>query len=73
MSDIKDSVIRNFLRAIAAIILVVYLADISINKIKNGKIYLDYNDGLVIIGCLGLLLAIEAVRSYVLSKISKKE
>lgn len=70
--DIKDQYIRNFLRIIAAIILLVYLWDISFNKIKNGKIYLDSNDGLVVIGCVSLLLAIEAVRAYVKRKLNNK-
>lgn len=69
--DIKDQYIRNFLRIIAAIILLVYLWDIGFNKIKNGKIYLDTNDGLVITGCVGLLIAIEAVRAYVKRKFNK--
>jgi len=66
--DFKDQYIRNFLRLIAGAILLVYLYDIAFNKIKNGKIYLDTNDGVVIISCIGLLIAIEAVRSYVKSK-----
>jgi len=69
--DIKDQYIRNFLRIIAAVVLLVYLWDIGFNKIKNGKIYLDTNDGLVILGAIALLLAIEAVRSYVKRKINK--
>lgn len=71
--DIKDQYIRNFLRIIAALVLLVYLWDIGFNKIKNGKIYLDSNDGLVISGCVALLLAIEAVRAYVKRKFNKLE
>jgi len=66
--DFKDQYIRNFLRIISGTILLVYLYDIAFNKIKNGKIYLDVNDGIVITGCVGMLLAIEAVRAYVRRK-----
>lgn len=71
--QIKDQHIRNFLRILAAIILLVYLWDIAFNKIKNGKIYLDTNDGYVIIGCVALLLAIESVRAYVKRKLDNKK
>lgn len=71
--DFKDQYIRNFLRLIAGIILLVYLYDIAFNKIKNGKIYLDLNDGIVITSCIALLLAIEAVRGYVKRKVDKLE
>ena len=70
--DIKDQYIRNFLRIVAALIIVVYLYDIVFNKIKNGKIYLDVNDGWIIGGCIAILLAIEAVRSYVKRKMDSK-
>jgi hypothetical protein len=66
--DFKDQHIRNFLRILSGTLLLVYLYDIAFNKIKNGKIYLDVNDGIVIIGCVGMLIAIEAVRSYVKNK-----
>ena len=69
--DFKDQHIRNFLRIIAALILLVYLWDIAFNKIKNGKIYLDTNDGLVITSCIALLLAIEAVRAYVKNRFNR--
>lgn len=62
--EIKQQHIRNFLRVISGVILLAYLWDIVSNKIKNGKIYLDVNDGYIIIGCLAILLAIEAVRGY---------
>lgn len=71
--DFKDQHIRNFIRIITGIILLVYLWDISFNKIKNGKIYLDANDGYVIIGCIAILLAIEAVKSYVQRKLKNLE
>ncbi len=71
--DIKDQYIRNFLRIIAAIVLIVYVYDIAVNKVKNGKIYLDSNDGIVIVGCISLLLAIEAVRAYVKRKLEQKK
>jgi len=70
--DIKQQHIRNFLRIIAGVILLVYLYDISFNKIKNGKIYLDTNDGIVILFCVAILLAIEAVKAYVKHKLGKK-
>ena len=71
--DIKDQYIRNFLRIIAGLILIVYLWDIAFNKIKNGKIYLDVNDGYVILGCVTVLLAIEAVKAYAKKKLNKLE
>lgn len=70
--DIKDQYIRNFLRVIAAIILLAYTIDIVANKIIAGKIYLDVNDGIAITACVGLLLAIEAVKAYVQRKFDKK-
>lgn len=70
--DIKDQYIRNFLRIIAAIILLAYTIDIVANKIIAGKIYLDVNDGIAITACVGLLLAIEAVKAYVQRKFDKK-
>ena len=70
--DIKDQYIRNFLRVIAAIILIAYTIDIVANKIIAGKIYLDVNDGIAITACVGLLLAIEAVKAYVQRKFDKK-
>ncbi|WP_074406641.1 hypothetical protein [Aquimarina megaterium] len=69
--DIKNQHIRNFLRIIAAIILLVYLYDIATDKIRDGKIYLDMNDGYVIFGCIAILLAIEAVRAFVKKKLGK--
>jgi hypothetical protein len=66
--DFKDQHIRNFLRVISGVILLVYLWDIAFNKIKNGKIYLDVNDGIVITACVAIFLAIEAVRNYVTRK-----
>ena len=71
--EIKDVWIRNFLRAIAGIVILVYVFDIVVHKIKGGKIYMDVNDGYVIIGCIALLLAIEAVKSYVKRKLNKLE
>lgn len=70
--DIKDQHIRTFLRIIAGIILLTYLYDIVFNKIINGKIYLDVNDGLVILFCVAILIAIEAVKAFVQNKINKK-
>jgi len=69
--DIKQSYIRNFLRVIAGLVLLIYLYDIAVNKIKKGQIYLDANDGYVIFGCIAILIAIEAVRAYVLRKMVK--
>lgn len=71
--DIKDQYIRNFLRVIAAIILIAYTIDIVANKIIAGKIYLDVNDGIAITACVGLLLTIEGVKAYVQRKLGKKE
>ncbi|MGB6269152.1 MAG: hypothetical protein WBF67_09090 [Olleya sp.] len=70
--DIKDQYIRNFLRIVALVIILVYLYDIVFHKIKNGKIYMDINDGYVIIGCLSILLTIEAVKAFVKRKMSAK-
>lgn len=69
--DFKDQHIRNFLRIIAGLIILVYLYDIAFNKIKNGKIYLDTNDGVIILGCIGLLIAIEAVKAFVQRKFKR--
>ncbi|WP_438423270.1 hypothetical protein [Aquimarina macrocephali] len=69
--DIKNQHIRNFLRIIAGIILLVYLYDIATDKIIEGKIYLDINDGYIIFGCISILLAIEAVRAFVKKKLGK--
>lgn len=71
--DIKDQYIRNFLRIVAAIILIAYLYNIVSDKIGKGKIYLDVNDGWMISGCISVLLAIEAVRMYVKRKFNNKE
>ena len=71
--EIKDVWIRNFLRALAGVLILVYVFDIIVHKIKGGKIYLDVNDGYVIVGCVALLLAIEAVRAYVKRKLNKLE
>ena len=68
--DIKDQYIRNFLRILAAIILLVYVYDIVKRKITTGILYLDGNDGWVISGCVAILLAIEAVRMYVKKRFS---
>lgn len=70
--DFKDQHIRNFLRVLAAALLLVYVYDIAFNKISNGKIHLDVNDGLVITGCVAILLAIEAVRAYAKRRMNKK-
>lgn len=71
--EIKDVWIRNFLRILAGIIMLVYVFDIMVHKIKEGKIYLDINDGYVILGCIALLLAVEGVRAYVKRKLNKIE
>lgn len=67
--DIKDQYIRNFLRIIAAIILMYYVFDFGRSKLTGEPVYLDGNDGLIIGGCVSILLAIEAVRIYVKRKL----
>ncbi|MDY8137552.1 hypothetical protein [Aquimarina sp. 2201CG5-10] len=71
--DFKQQHIRNFLRIIAAAILLVYLFDIAHKKLTVGKIYLDTNDGYVIVGCVAVLIAIEAVRAYIKRKLAKND
>ena len=71
--EFKDAHIRNFLRVLAAIVLVAWVFFVIADKARNGKVYLDVNDGLVIGGCVGILLAIEAVRAYVKRKFDKNQ
>lgn len=69
--DIKNRHVRRFLRTLAGAVLIAYAFKIGYDKIVEGKIYLDVNDGYVIMGCISLLLAIEAVRAYVKRKLEK--
>lgn len=71
--DNMDKYIRNFLRTLAAIVLCYYLYDWGYSKLQHKPIYLDANDGWIILGCISILLAIEAVRAYVKRKLKNSE
>lgn len=64
---------RNFLRICAALAIVVQLIfSILVPKIKGNPVYLDTNDGYVIIGAIALLISIEAVKAAVDSWVNRK-
>lgn len=69
--DIKQQHIRNFLRILAGIVLIAYTYDIAMNKVQDQMIHLNVVDGYIILGCVSMLLAIEAVRDFVQRKIKK--
>lgn len=69
--DIKDAHFRNFLRILASTVLVAWIYFVIADKAKNGKVYLDSNDGYVIGGCVVVILAVEAVRAYVKRKLKQ--
>ena len=57
---------RNFLRVCAGLALIFELVfSIIIPKAKSLPVYLDKNDGYIIIGAIALLLSIEAVKAAV--------
>lgn len=63
---------RTALRAMAWIVLLFYMIwRIIIPIVAKEPLYLDQNDGYIMIGCIAMLLAIEAVRAFVKSKLSK--
>lgn len=66
--------IRTALRAMAWIVLLFYMIwRIIIPVVLKEPLYLDKNDGYIMIGCMALLLAIEGVRAFVKSKLKKLE
>jgi hypothetical protein len=65
--------IRNILRLMAWVVLLFYMIFRIIKPvISNEKLTLDQNDGWVILGCMGLLLAIESVRVLLKRKLNTK-
>jgi len=71
--DINNKLARNILRAFAIAVLSFYTVfRISIPLINKEPIYLDKNDGYILLGCIALLLTIEAVRAFI-QKILKND
>lgn len=57
---------RNVLRVLSIVVLLFYtIWRIAIPLVGGEKLYLDKNDGYVMLGCIALLLAIEAVKAFV--------
>lgn len=64
---------RNFLRVCAAVAIVVQLIfSILIPKFKGDPVFLDTNDGYIIMGAIALLISIEAVKAAVDKWINSK-
>lgn len=60
-------------RVLSALILMFYaLFRISIPIIKGQAVYLDKNDGYIILGSICLLVAIEAVKAFISKYLHKK-
>lgn len=66
--------IRNMLRLMAWVVLMFYMIfRILLPVMEKEKVLLDRTDGMVIIACMCLLLAIEGVRALAKSKLKKFE
>jgi uncharacterized membrane protein YphA (DoxX/SURF4 family) len=66
MSSTSNKFWRNFLRVLAALALLFQLVfSIIIPKVQAKPVYLDTNDGYIIIGAIALLISIEAVKAAV--------
>jgi len=64
--------IRNILRLMAWVVLMFYMIfRIIVPVMNNEKILLDKNDGIVILTCMCLLLAIETVRALTKKRLEK--
>lgn len=80
MEDIKHQLLeksiqfwfRTLLRIMAWIVLLFYMVwRIIIPVVLREPLFLDKNDGYIMIGCIAMLLAIEAVRAFVKTKLEK--
>lgn len=64
---------RNFLRVGAILTLSAYIVfRIIIPLAKQDKVYLDINDGYLMLGCVAVLLAIEAVKALIERKLNNR-
>lgn len=63
----KDSQIRRGAQQIATVILLLYFYDIVSNKLFKGIIYLDVNDGLVILSCITVLFKVSYIGHIITS------
>lgn len=68
---VENRVIRNFLRALAAIILVSYTCYFLYKKWSAGAVDLDSMDVSIISSAIAIWLTVEGVRAYVTRKLEK--
>lgn len=63
---------RRFLRVGAGLVLVSQVISVVVSKIKGDPVYLDKNDGYLIIGSIALILSIEAIKRAIDYYVKKK-
>lgn len=64
---------RNILRLFAVVIILFYVIwRITVPIYQNKPIYLDVNDGYVLLGSIAMLIAIEAVKKFLENCLNKK-
>lgn len=64
-----NKLIRSILQFIALAVLIMYAVfRISVPLINQDKVYLDQNDGYIIIGSLAIAIAIEVVKKIISKK-----
>lgn len=67
-----NKIIRNVLQYVAMLILIVYAVfRIAIPVINQEPVFLDKNDGWIILGSLAVALTIEAVKKIIARKAEK--
>lgn len=67
-----NKIIRNVLQYVAMLILIVYAVfRIALPVINKEPVFLDKNDGYVILGCLAVSLAVEVVKKFIKYKADK--
>lgn len=71
--SVEQKVIRNFIRVLAALLLVFYVVYMGHQKWTTGDVNLDTSDYSIITASVAVWVAVEAVRAYVVRKLEKKE
>lgn len=71
--SVEQKVIRNFIRVLAALLLVFYVFYMGYQKWTSGSVNLDSLDLTAISIAIAVWIAVEAVRAYVVRKLDKKE
>lgn len=72
MENRTNKIIRNVLQYVAMLILIVYsIFRIAIPVINKEPVFLDKNDGYIILGSLAVALTVEVVKKFIKRKADK--